>query len=209
MKQYILACTVLACVANTKGNLMEPYSSIKPLEYKMQSMFNGYCVDSLRRIIALHRPKVVVEIGTFTGASAIFMAQLIEPQARLYAVDTFLGSVEHHEVPEYRAFLPNLYLQFLSNCMHAQVAHKIIPVRMSSEEAAIALNIHPDLIYIDGSHEENDVFNDIMWWHEKMSPNGKMCGDDYGWTSVTAAVHRAASALNKKVRVNGGFWEFI
>ena len=80
---------------------------------------------------------------------------------------------------------------------------------MSSKEAVVALDIQADLIYIDAGHEEEEVYNDIIWWNAKRLPNGIICGDDYGWPGVIAGVHKAANVLKADVRVNVGFWELI
>ncbi len=63
--------------------------------------------------------------------------------------------------------MPAAYWQFLTNCKNLKLTNKIIPIRMTSLEAAKFLSIKPDLIYIDASHEEVDVYNDIMAWYPK------------------------------------------
>lgn len=195
---------------NAQNVLSEPFASLTPLPYLMQSLFNKWGQNGLKHFIVTNKPKIIVEVGSWTGASAIFMAKLIndDPEAKLYCVDTFLGSVEHHEIENYRKFLPNLYLQFLSNCIHEKVSHKIIPVRMSSQEATIALSIRPDLVYIDASHDEENVYNDVMWWYKKKSPEGIICGDDYDFGPVKMGVDKAAQVLGVTIKNNASFWWF-
>ena len=42
------------------------------------------------------------------------------------------------------------------------MAHIVVPVCVDTLEAARALDVMPQLIYVDASHEEEDVYNDIM-----------------------------------------------
>lgn len=48
-----------------------------------------------------------------------------------------------------------------------------------------------DLVFIDGSHLEPDVRDDITAWRPKVRPGGLLSGHDYGWSDhpgVKAAV---------------------
>ena len=55
---------------------------------------------------------------------------------------------------------PQFYYQFLYNVKASNATHRIVPFPMSSSEAARAMRkwkMHPDLIYIDASHDAIDV----------------------------------------------------
>ena len=63
--------------------------------------------DFLREAIA-ERPRIVIEVGVWKGASVIFMANLLREMAAdgvVIAVDTFLGSWEHWLNTEWRVAL--------------------------------------------------------------------------------------------------------
>jgi hypothetical protein len=47
-------------------------------------------------------------------------------------------------------------------------------------------------VYIDGSHETEDVLNDILLYHSKLAPQGLYLFHDFTWPSVRAAVDSAA-----------------
>ena len=51
-------------------------------------------------------------------------------------------------------------------------------------KAARALAVTPDLVYVDASHEEVDVYADILAWVPKLAWQGVICGDD--WASWAA-----------------------
>ena len=130
-----------------KLNAVEPYDSITDLPFDSHGWFgNG---TKLEKIINEKRPQIVIEVGSWLGLSTRFIAGKVAEGAKVYAVDTWRGSPGesvHLQDPR----LPYLYQQFLSNVKHAGLTDKIIPVRMDSLEAARALNIQADLIYIDG-----------------------------------------------------------
>lgn len=105
-------------------------------------------------------------------------------------------------------FYANLYNQFLSNMVHLDIQNKVIPVRMTTLQAASYLNINPDLVYVDASHAEEDVYNDIKSWYTKLALGGIMCGDDWGWPTVKKAVVRIANELNLPIHFEGNIWWF-
>jgi len=134
---------------------------------------------------------------------------MTEPGQKLYCVDPWQPYPEMAAaVPEANEKLLLAYEQFLSNCIHHNVYEKIIPMRMTSMKAVQLFSNDVDLIYIDGSHDEEDVYDDIVNWYTKLSPNGIMCGDDWSWTSIRKAIERALKVLNVKVQSVGNFWWF-
>src|SRR5579859_6479227 len=147
--------------------LPEPYCSINVLPFEKQYFFMNH--NTLARLIAKVNPMIIVEVGSWTGASTTFMAQRMPSGGKLYAVDTWLGSPQelHHTY----SFFPYLYQQFLSNVIHAGVADKIIPIRMNSIEASKALNVKIDLCYLDAGHDTKSVMQDILAWYPRLNPN--------------------------------------
>ncbi len=85
---------------------------------------------------------------------------------------------------------------------------------MDTTEAARGLNVKADLIYVDASHDEESVYNDVMNWYPKLNEGGTMCGDDADWRdhtgrlTVLAAIQRAALQLNVTLHLDGPFWYF-
>jgi len=79
---------------------------------------------------------------------------------------------------------------------------------MKTTEAAKALDVNPDLIYVDAAHDEQNVYQDVITWYKKLNKNGVMCGDDWYWESVRKGVIKASKELNIKIYTNGGFWSF-
>lgn len=183
----------------------EPYRSICDLPFDGHGWFmNG---PQIHTILKETQPKVGIEIGSWLGASTRDIALNMPEDAILYAVDTWLGSQELAHLLDPR--LPHLYQLFLSNVKHTGLTNKIIPVRMTSLEAAKALNVKADFIYIDASHDEEDVYNDICAWTPHLNESGVICGDDWGWVSVQRGVIRAALLLGKGIAAGDNFWRLI
>lgn len=188
------------CCAAT---IPEPYASINDLPFDDHGWFGN--ARQLQPILESHHPKIVVEIGSWLGCSTRFLASNIDDGALVYAIDTWKGSPQE-EVHMQDPRLPYLYQLFLSNVKHAGLTHKIIPIRMESLEAARALNLEADLIYLDAAHDTASVRNDILHWYPHLSETGVLCGDDWYWDSVRVAVIECANILNMKVYNDENFW---
>jgi len=70
----------------------------------------------------------------------------------------------------------------------------VVPFPISSLQAAEVLRhygIKADAIYVDGSHESNAVYMDLLTFHEVLGDGGLMWGDDYSenWPGVQQAVN--------------------
>ena len=148
------------------------------------------------------RPQVILEVGTWLGASAIHMAKLCRKYSlntKIFCVDTWLGAEEFwtylKDTPERDLKLkngyPQVYFEFLANVVEHNVQDMIVPVPNTSHIASIILKkleISPDLIYIDGSHEYQDVMADLNDYYELLRPGGIIFGDDISWVGVSNAV---------------------
>ncbi len=140
--------------------------------------------------------KVFVELGSWLGLSTRIIASAIPNDAKLYAIDTWKGSPKLMNDTR----LPKLYETFLSNCIRSGLAHKIYPIRMTTNEAAKIFHRKIDFLFIDASHTYEAVYNDIMNWYPKLSENGVICGDDWKYfEDVKKAAIDAARLLNISV----------
>jgi hypothetical protein len=187
--------------------LPAPYDSVKPLRPFVD---HGWYSNAkqLHALIDQHHVKIIVEVGAWLGKSTMDLARYLPQDGLVYAIDHWLGSIEHQPGHEHwHAFLPYLYEQFLSNVIHRGLTHKIIPLRMPSLEAAQILDVQPDLIYIDASHETEAVYQDLCAWYPFVKDKGVLCGDDWGWPSVRKAVELFAKQNGLRIICSGNFWE--
>lgn len=165
------------------------------------------------------KPKTIIEVGSWKGASAIHMARLA-PEAIIYAVDLWvppigvgLGEFPRTHIPE-RFDAPNFYEQFLFNIKNAGVDHQIIPVRGLTVPIATCLGawgVQADAIYLDASHDELSVSQDIAAYWRLLRPGGIMFGDDYSsHPGVKRAVQKFAHGrtINEWQAKEGTQWSF-
>lgn len=140
------------------------------------------------RAIIRAGPGLIVEVGSFVGESTIHMAKIIKQRkldAAILAVDTWMGGIDHWKsVPEKLRFWfgrPSLYYQFIGNVVQHGCQDVILPLSLDSLNAARLLemlNLHPNLIYVDGSHEQGDVLRDFEAYWALLAKGGCMMVDD-------------------------------
>jgi predicted O-methyltransferase YrrM len=182
----------------------------------------GWGADSpvFAKLIEAVRPTLIVEVGTWLGASACHMARLLAAHqipGTIVCIDTWLGSPEHWLDAEARATLnlksgyPTLYHQFLANVTAAGFTDVIVPIPQTGDGGARILSrlgLVPDLVYIDGAHDAISVYSDISAHWPLLRPGGVMFGDDYlgDWMGVVTAVNRFADKLGQKPQIVGEKW---
>lgn len=160
-------------------------------------------------LIDLVRPKLIIEVGTWKGASAIYMANLCAERGldtEILCVDTWLGDEHCRNSPEWAPFaadVPRLYRQFASNVVHTGHQHRITPIQRTSRQAADLFRRHgirAGLIYIDASHTYEDVKADAEDYLPLLEPQGVIFGDDWTFPEVRRAV--GVIAVEKFLTVN-------
>lgn len=161
-------------------------------------------------------PRLIIEVGTWKGRSAISMADIVaddDLDCEIVCVDTWLGATEfwtnHDDPKRYRSLdllagYPQVYYQFLTNVKKLGRDDIITPFPQSSINAARFLRKHgvqADLIYIDASHEYEDVRMDLEYYYDCLRSGGVIFGDDYCeyWRGVIQAVDEFAGHRGLKV----------
>src|SRR4051794_34480335 len=97
---------------------------------------------------------VAVEIGSWKGKSTVAIASAFRERGAgtVYAVDPHEGTSPHETEGE-----PDTFAAFLANVERAGVAAHVTPVRARSREARPRVDHSVDLLFVDGSHEYDDV----------------------------------------------------
>ena len=118
-----------------------------------------------------------VEIGSWKGKSSAFMAVEIansNKDIEFYCIDNWMGSSEHKDVGE----IDSLYDIFTENMKPLERYYQ--KIRNNSIEAARCFEDESlDFVFIDASHEYEDVKKDIQVWLPKVKKNGILAGHDY------------------------------
>ena len=120
--------------------------------------------------------KEILEIGSWEGRSSCFFLKYFD-KSILTCVDTWEGSEENF-VDEN----PNLQIvekNFDNNI--SEYKDRIIKKKMTSNNFFKDNKKKFDLIYIDGSHNFEDVLNDAKLGYESLNLNAYMLFDDYDW----------------------------
>jgi len=203
---FMLACIATSSLfAGYQEDLPPPYNTAEILPFADHGFYsNGSQIEAL---IVRHRVKTIIEVGSWLGTSTRHMATCLPEGGIVYAVDHWKGSIEHQ--PGQSCWIPeveHLYEYFLSNAIQAGLAHKIIPMRMDSLDAAKQLHVKADLIYIDASHEMQPAYDDLVAWYPHLRKNGILCGDDWTRESVQQAVKKFAKKNDLRIKASENFW---
>lgn len=156
----------------------------------------------------------IVEIGVFMGQSSIYLADRIKKKGlsnvKFYTVDHWSGSIEHinsnggWHVTELDTNPNYLYDTFLNNVKGCGVEDVIVPVRQDSTIAASTFTDgFFDFIFIDASHDYENVKKDVNVWKPKLKTGGIISGDDYGpdiWAGVYNAINEIFGQSNVKTK---------
>lgn len=166
-----------------------PYAGF-PVKQWAGTWYNdpGATRDILIESIERAKAGIIVEVGSFVGESTIFMAEHLKKTGRdavIVSVDTWGGGTDHwSKVPEKLRFWfgrPSLFYQFMGNIMARGVQDMILPLAVDSMTGARILkflDIVPNMVYVDASHEKGDVIRDMEAYWEILQSGGILLSDD-------------------------------
>jgi hypothetical protein len=203
---------------------IDPYLDFDDSSFDLELQGWGSESDAFREIVEAVRPSLIIEVGSWKGASAVTMAKAcdaLELPTEIVCIDTWLGAPEfwqqHSDTERYISLrlqngYPSVYYQFLANIQKSGHATRITPMPLSSTAAATFLSknkIKAGMIYIDANHETNDVLLDMAAFFPLLEMGGVLFGDDMdgAWPSVERAVHLFAARNNLHYEVKRGrYW---
>lgn len=144
----------------------------------------------------------IAEIGSWKGKSSAYLgveAKNANKSLRIWCVDTWKGcSAVPVQMKDSAVQTDTLYELFLSNI--ESLRDIITPIR--GDSAASAHNFpdnYFDAVFIDASHEYENVKADIAAWYPKVKSGGIFAGHDYpGFPGVVQAVHEFLNANTVK-----------
>jgi len=128
------------------------------------NMSTGHLQGSFLSIISqMIRPEFILEIGTFTGYSAICLAKGLKPGGKLYTIEI---NDELHEFSQ-------LYFR------KAGVEDKIVQITGRAQDLVPGIDQTFDLAFIDGDKREYTEYYNIII--RKMRPKGFIIADNVIW----------------------------
>lgn len=113
---------------------------------------------------------IIVEIGSYLGASSIVMAKA-NRHGVIYCIDTWQNDAMSEGSWDTMS-------TFFHNTRHCK---NIVPIRMWSTEAADKTPQEVDMIFIDGDHSYEGVKKDIDLYFPKIKSGGIIAMHDIGW----------------------------
>ena len=173
----------------------------------------GWCDEPNQKMLSGlldESTKIVIELGSWLGSSSRFILEHA-PHAKIFCVDHWFGSQEHQESENefIRTQLPTLFETYLVNLWDYR--SRIVPLRTDSTRGlreVYRFGIKPDLIYIDASHDYQNVFDDVKTALD-LFPGSMICGDDWHYDDVRKAVGELAREYGKQIVTEGNrVWRF-
>jgi len=148
--------------------------------------------ETWARFLPANGVRCVLEIGSWEGRSAIFFLEYC-PDCTITCVDTFKGGQEHVGSDG----LDTIESRFDSNL--APYGARVEKIRSRSIPALDRLGVEGrsfDVIYIDGSHEQDDVVMDSFLAWRLLKQDGLLIWDDYRWNRNLPERDRPEKAID-------------
>ena len=203
---------LIAALWHGRDPFADPPADLRPADLQGWRSVHPYLEEAVTEI----RPRVVIEIGTWKGASALYLARTMAERnvaGTVIAVDTWLGAVDHWADEALFAELgtehgyPSLYRTFLANVVRDGMTDRIVPLPLDSVNAAELLRLRgvtADVIHLDAGHEEASVTADLRAWWPVLRPGGLLIAYDYDRLGGRfPGVTRAVDAFCSEAGVRG------
>lgn len=149
-----------------------------------------------------------VEIGTWTGASALYFGERIKngnKNIKFTTIDTFEGSKEHQDHPMIRdGQLLNYFLKKrepLKDYINMIICDSKVACNTFASESLAA-------IFFDGDHSLDGFEKDLTLWYPKIHKGGIVSGHDYIWGGygVKPVVDAFADKPVNHIKKQGVWW---
>ena len=191
----------------------------KFMAYKYEQIPGWFNYSNIfeKALFAMPNNGVGVELGTYLGKSACYLAERSQESCKpinIYTVDIFpdkhLGGKDPYLEPKIKnpkkLSFKELAVDYL---LSAGVLDKIkIIDSLTSDAASLFEPDSVDFLWVDADHSYEGVLKDLTAWFPKMKPRGFISGHDYNIESVKSAVDDFFSNHNIRVesRVSWEGW---
>lgn len=134
-----------------------------------------------------------VELGVFAGSNLCYLLEH-HPRLHMIGVDTWEPQPEKDNQYDLggrsylKAGLPGLYERLVRRIVEKEWQKRCVLLHMTTLEAARALNVKSDFVFIDADHLEGAVRADIKAWYPLVRPGGMLLGHDTHFPGVRAAI---------------------
>ncbi len=165
--------------------------------------------DNAVAVAPADKPSRFIELGSFLGQSTAYMATLIKDSGKpisFYAVDLWRLDPKNDHNKYIAQYGENIFHQFLKNMEACGVKDYVYPIPESTSKAALGFRsristseiceiksdeagVSFDFIFVDASHEYENVYSDLVNYWPLLKPGGLMAGHDIYMDGVKRAVH--------------------
>ena len=208
----------------TGGRLFEelfqrnPFEKLRAEDFPSDEQNFFTDLDVFSGLIALSKPRLIIEVGSWKGHSANAMADICKQgglDTKIVCVDTWLGSQEHYVCKQWYAMLhilhrrPTLWERFIGNVLRRQNQDRIYPLPLNASAAAalfLDMDVKADLIFIDAGHEYDDISADIDDYYDLLEVDGVMFGDNFHYPPIRRAVYEFSSHKGLRIANKGNKW---
>lgn len=181
---------------------IHPYDIDPNKKIEFPNWFDGIKASTnFENILSEYKNKddlMFLEIGSFTGDSAIYMLEniLTSESSKLFCVDTWAGSLEHAGELKEKFTMGEVEKRFDERI--EPFKHKVYKYKTTSQDWLMSnrSNMY-DFIYIDGDHTAKTVMSDAVLSWDLLKVGGIMAFDDYEWT------HPDGNKYNPSVAIDG------
>lgn len=142
--------------------------------YALPGMLTYAEVDCLFKLGQFNqRNGVIVEIGSWKGKSTVALARGASKShgEQIYAIDP------HSVLPE-EGYLEDTKAEFLANIKQAGIESRVVPLIMTSADAARGWNKPIRLLWIDGDHRYESAKLDFTLWEPHLVEGGILAMHD-------------------------------
>lgn len=170
-----------------ESDLLKQISRDTHAQVLMPRMLSGHVQGRFLSMISQFiQPKYILEIGTYTGYSAICLAEGLAPDGKLITIDV-------NEELENRV---RIYFQKAG--LEAKVDYRI----GDAEKVIPTLDVMFDLVFIDADKENYSLYYDLVF--DKVKVGGAILADNVLWSGKVTQTKmdkdtRALNEFNKKV----------
>jgi caffeoyl-CoA O-methyltransferase len=148
-----------------ESELLQKVNRETHLEVLQPRMLSGHLQGRyLSMISKVHQPKRILEIGTYTGYSALCLAEGLTPDGKLYTID--VNEELAHKVKSY------FNESGIKEQMHLMIGDAIEIIPQLKEKW--------DLVFIDADKENYATYFDLVIAH--MNPGGLILADNVLWS---------------------------
>ncbi len=154
---------------------------------------NGWFDHTARKtwdqVIPKIKPKKILEIGSYEGASACYLIDNLDSSTgiELHCVDTWGGGIEHIEDGVDMEAVESRFDKNVAMALKGKEKNVSLIKHKEQSELVLSKLISDgqrstfDFVYVDGSHQAPDVLVDAVLGFKLLRVGGTMAFDDYLW----------------------------